>query len=129
MHVLTFICVGGVDFKIKVGAITELGEGDNVALHFKYRQTGAIKCYLRGLFLRLELEENRGRHCCAARAVVLARKYTEEPVCFTSSDVQDELSGGCRGMCVIRVRAGSDILSASRDDIIRGRASNVQREL
>jgi hypothetical protein len=30
---------------------------------------------------------------------------------------------------VIRVRAGSDVLSASRDDIIRGRASNVQREL
>lgn len=104
MHVLTFICVGGVDFKIKVGAITELGEGDNVALHFKYRQTGAIKCYLRGLFLRLELEENRGRHCCAVRvAAVLARKHTEEPVCLTSSDVlwfscQDELSGGCRGM-------------------------------
>jgi len=32
-------------------------------------------------------------------------------------------------VCVIRVRASSDILSARRDDIIRERASNVQREL
>lgn len=51
MHVLTFVRIRSVDFKIEVGTVTELGEGDDVALHFKHRQTGAIKGDLRGLFL------------------------------------------------------------------------------
>jgi hypothetical protein len=50
-RLLTFVRVGGIDFKVEIGTVTELGECDNIALHFKYRQAGAIESNLRRLFL------------------------------------------------------------------------------
>lgn len=58
---------------------------------------------------------------------------TDEPIVLLDVLLQlaniAELGGVVVVVCVDRTRGFSEVLSASGDDIIRGRASNVQREL
>lgn len=95
--ILTLIGIRHVDLEIKVGAIAEFGVRDDFALHFKHRQAGAIKGNLRGLFLRLELEENGRRHVdCDVSALVL-------PGVTRAGEIRDPVSAAdCRLVEVCR---------------------------
>jgi len=59
---LTFFTVIGVDGKIEVSTITEATLDDYVTLKLKDRYAGAVELDPSRLLLRLELEENGGRH-------------------------------------------------------------------
>jgi hypothetical protein len=52
-----------VDGQLKVSPIAQPTLGDNLSLQLENRDTGAVEDYPGGLFLGLELEVDRGRHC------------------------------------------------------------------
>lgn len=60
---LTLIGIDVVYSEVEIGAITKTADGDDISLQLIDRDTGAVKSHPLGLFLRLELEENRRRHC------------------------------------------------------------------
>lgn len=52
-----------VNRQFEISPIAQSTLVDNLSLQLEDRDTGAVKSYPGGLFLRLELEVNRGRHC------------------------------------------------------------------
>lgn len=61
--ILTLSSVFIVDGQFEVSPVAQPTLGDNLSLQLENRDTGAIEDYPGGLFLRLELEVDRGRHC------------------------------------------------------------------
>lgn len=62
-RILTLSSMFIVDGQLKVSPIAQPTLGDNLSLQLENRDTGAVEDYPGGLFLGLELEVDRGRHC------------------------------------------------------------------